>query len=148
MQHIFVHKLAFNAGATFGIRRLAPFLFVPLTGCLDPGGLNQFSGQHISWPPPAFSSPAVIGVDRYEMTYPYVTEPNYLRLTKALATDRAWRYCNSMGFKRAEVDEPEPERITFACQKPGYKDPATGVVDRNGPVVDENKLFRNWGAGR
>jgi hypothetical protein len=127
---------------------LAATIMLPLVGCLDPAGLNQFSGQHISWPPPSFSPPANIGADRYQMTYPYVTDPNYLRLTKALATDRAWRYCNSMGFKRAEVDEPEPERITFACQKPGYRDPANEVVDRNGPVVDEKKLFRDWGAGR
>lgn len=147
MSYIKDHDINFNVFELFRTHRVAPLFFIFLSGCLDPPGLNQFGGQHISWPPPSVSPPAVIGADRYEMTYPYVTDPNYLRLTKTLATDKAWRYCNSMGFKRAEVDEPESERITFACQKPGYKDPATGVVDRNGPVVDENKLFRDWGVG-
>ena len=119
-----------------------------LAGCLDPAALNPFDGQHISWPPPSFSTPKAMEGHRYEMTYPYVTNPNYLRLTKALATDRAWRYCNGLGFKRAEVDEPEPERITFKCEKRGYKDPANEVVDRDGPVVDEKKLYRDWGVGR
>lgn len=56
-------------------------LMLLLTGYLDLEPLNQFDGQHISWSPPSFSSPAAIGSDRYEMTYRSVTEPNYFRLS-------------------------------------------------------------------
>jgi hypothetical protein len=123
---------------------ISSIITLALSGC-DLDGLNQFGGQHISWPLPAFSIPAPVGRDRYELTYPYVTDPNYLRLTKSLATTRAWDFCKNNGFRRAEVEEPEPERITFECLKPVEKRTVDGHDDPNAPVVDEKKLFRTWG---
>jgi hypothetical protein len=126
---------------------ISSIITLALSGC-DLDGLNQFGGQHISWPLPAFSIPAPVGRDRYELTYPYVTDPNYLRLTKSLATTRAWDFCKNNGFRRAEVGEPEPERIEFECQKPIERRTTELRRNPNAPVVDEKKLFRDWGVGK
>ena len=85
-----------------------------------------------------------VGRDRYDLTYPYVTDPNYLRFTKSLATTRAWDFCKNNGFGRAEVGEPSPERIEFECQKPIGERMTEPSVDPKAPVVDEKKRFRNW----